>query len=92
MQVLRGGSGFDRFDGNVLPHNHAICTACGKVADIASEIPFKADAEKSAEEESGFKIFSHRLDFYGICPECISVQESAGDEGERINPAGRGAH
>ncbi len=70
VRVLRNGSGFDRFDGNVSEHNHVICTVCKKIMDIVSEIPAEAAVERSAEKESGFKIISHRLDFYGICPEC----------------------
>ena len=77
VQILRGGSGFDRFDGNVAPHSHITCMACGRVADADCAIPGEAEAEKVAEEASGFKVLYHSLDFYGICPECLRDQESA---------------
>ena len=78
VQVLRGGSGFDRFDGNVADHSHITCTVCGRVADADCGIPGEDAAEKIVEDASGFRILSHRLDFYGICPECLRDQEIAG--------------
>lgn len=79
IQILRNGSGFDRFDANVSDHSHITCTVCGKVADLDSEIPGEDNAERIAEEASGFRVFSHKLDFYGICPECLRAQENAGE-------------
>ena len=77
VQVLRGGSGFDRFDGNVALHSHITCTVCGRVADVDCSLPGEAEAEKLAAEASGFRVLSHALNFYGICPECLRGQESA---------------
>ena len=66
--VLRSGSTFDRFDGNPEPHYHIRCEYCGKVEDV--DIPVLADIAVKAEEVSGYRITAHRLDIYGICPEC----------------------
>ena len=59
----------NRYDGKKpYPHPHVICTGCGKIIDPAQlnmeEITIKMM------EETGFKILTHRLDFYGLCPEC----------------------
>lgn len=59
----------NRYDGKKpYPHPHVICTQCGKIIDPAQlnmeEITLKMM------EETGFKILAHRLDFYGLCPEC----------------------
>ncbi len=59
----------NRYDGKKpYPHPHVICTKCGKIIDPSQlnldEITSKMMAE------TGFKIVSHRLDFYGICPDC----------------------
>ncbi|MFT5731289.1 MAG: Fur family peroxide stress response transcriptional regulator [Desulforhopalus sp.] len=59
----------NRYDGNKpYPHPHVICTGCGEIVDPSlldlDEITSKMMAE------TGFKIVAHRLDFYGICPEC----------------------
>lgn len=59
----------NRYDGNKpYPHPHVICTDCGNILD-----PSMLDLEEitgKMTRETGFKITSHRLDFYGICPEC----------------------
>ena len=59
----------NRYDGKKpYPHPHVICTGCGMIIDPAQlnleEITIKMM------EETGFKILTHRLDFYGLCPEC----------------------
>ena len=59
----------NRYDGNKpYPHPHLICTECRKIID-----PDLESLEGMTEEltsETGFRITSHRLDFFGICPEC----------------------
>ena len=61
----------NRYDGNKpYPHPHVICTECGKIVD-----PSQLDLEDITNKmmaETGFKIVSHRLDFMGICPDCLS--------------------
>ncbi len=59
----------NRYDGNrPYPHPHVICTVCATITD-----PSHLDLDKitgKMMEETGFKIMTHRLDFYGLCPEC----------------------
>lgn len=59
----------NRYDGNKpYPHPHVICTECGKIID-----PLQLNLDEITSkmmEETGFKILTHRLDFYGICPSC----------------------
>ncbi|WP_084456759.1 Fur family transcriptional regulator [Desulfogranum mediterraneum] len=59
----------NRYDGNKpYPHPHVICTGCGTIID-----PSMLDLEEITSKmmaETGFRITSHRLDFYGICPAC----------------------
>ena len=58
-----------RFDGNKpYPHPHIICLKCKKIQD-----PDLDDIEKLTEQatqRTGFYITDHRLDFFGICPDC----------------------
>ena len=59
----------NRYDGNKpYPHPHLVCTRCGKIDD-----PSHLDMDKirsTMMEETGFKILTHRLDFYGLCSAC----------------------
>ncbi len=56
----------DRFDGDVSPHCHIICTQCGAIFDA----PFPSDSVESLESSSGYTISESHVEFYGICPTC----------------------
>ncbi len=59
----------NRYDGKKPhPHPHVICTECGKIID-PSQLNLEEITSKMM-KETGFKITTHRLDFYGICPNC----------------------
>jgi Fur family peroxide stress response transcriptional regulator len=59
----------NRYDGNKpYPHPHLICTQCKKIID--PDLQSLTDMTRELTEETGFKIINHRLDFFGICPEC----------------------
>ncbi|MDQ7096182.1 transcriptional repressor [Desulfosporosinus sp. PR] len=64
---LSYGDMSSRFDGNPQNHYHIVCSKCGKVTDFHRPL---IDVDQEAEEKSGFSIIGHRLEFYGICPEC----------------------
>lgn len=59
----------NRFDGhNPLPHPHLICTGCGRILDPL--VPDLAGMIADLSRRTGYAVTSHRLDFYGLCPEC----------------------
>jgi len=59
----------NRYDGNKpFPHPHVICIRCKKILD-----PDLMSMEKLTQEAAqltGYRIVDHRLDFFGVCPEC----------------------
>ena len=66
---LRFNNMGSRYDGNrPSPHPHVICTACGKIVD--PEFPPLTDLSERMADLTGYRISSHRLDFYGLCPDC----------------------
>ena len=70
-EVLELGfsDGSNRYDGNrPSPHPHLICTKCRKIMD--PDLGALGDMAQELAQETGFKIMSHRLDFFGICPKC----------------------
>lgn len=70
-EVLEIGfaGGSSRYDGyNPHPHPHLICLSCKKIMD--PELAALKDITHELSSETGFKIVSHRLDFFGLCPEC----------------------
>jgi Fur family ferric uptake transcriptional regulator len=49
-------------------HHHLICRECTAVVEI--EECFPAELEEKIAAGNGFAGFSHRLEFFGICPKC----------------------
>lgn len=70
-EVLELGfpDGSNRYDGSrPYPHPHAICLKCRKIMD--PEISSVEELSEEMKSKTGFTISYHRLDFFGICPEC----------------------
>jgi Fur family peroxide stress response transcriptional regulator len=72
-EVLEIGFSDDsnRYDGRrPHPHPHLICNCCKRILDpdLASLKAMTLELSK----ETGYRIESHRLDFFGVCPECQS--------------------
>jgi Fur family peroxide stress response transcriptional regulator len=70
-QVLELGfpDGSNRYDGKKpYPHPHLICVNCRKIVD--PDLESLADLSSNLSTETGFQILSHRLDFFGLCPDC----------------------
>lgn len=67
VREIRCGEGCTRFE--VLDHNHyhLICNHCGKINDIQfqTQIDFS-----QIEKESGYQLFDHNIELYGLCPLC----------------------
>jgi Fur family peroxide stress response transcriptional regulator len=70
-EVLELGFSDDsnRYDGyKPEPHPHLICVRCRNIVD-----PDVNTLDRLAQEvtqTTGYQIMSHRLDFFGICPQC----------------------
>ena len=62
-------NGGNRYDGaKPYPHPHLVCIQCQRIID--PEIGLLAALPQELSEKYGFQITSHRLDFFGICPQC----------------------
>jgi Fur family transcriptional regulator, ferric uptake regulator len=56
-------------------HHHLVCTACGRGVDIAD-----GDLGRLVDEigrRNGYRIESHRLELFGVCPACRGAGDSA---------------
>jgi len=49
-------------------HHHLVCTRCSAVVEI--EECFTGELEEKIAERNGFTAISHKLEFFGICPQC----------------------
>lgn len=68
VKEMAYGDASSRFDFTSKKHYHAICEECGKIVDTF--YPGLDDVETATEQLTGFKIKEHRMELYGVCPEC----------------------
>ncbi|WP_078430878.1 peroxide-responsive transcriptional repressor PerR [Alkalihalobacterium alkalinitrilicum] len=68
VKELTYGDSSSRFDCVTTEHYHVICTDCGKIVDF--HYPGLDEVETLAEHVTNFDVSNHRMEIYGICPEC----------------------
>jgi len=75
-EVLEIGSRDDsHYDGNKpYPHPHLICMNCQKIMDGELETAVGKIVQE-VENNFGFRVLKHQLDFYGLCPDCQNKSE-----------------
>ena len=69
---LSYGDMSSRFDGNPRNHYHIVCSKCGMVVDYHSPL---IDMDQEVMDKSGFLIMGHRMEFYGVCPDCLKDEK-----------------
>jgi len=70
-EVLELGFSDDsnRYDGiRPYPHPHLICIKCKKIVD--PKVAIWSELRQEVARSTSYQIVSHRLDFFGICPQC----------------------
>lgn len=71
---LEFSTGHNRYDGKKpYPHPHLICVECKHIID--PQLSSLTDLTQELVSDSGYTILGHRLDFFGICPECREKQK-----------------
>lgn len=73
VKELTYGDSSSRFDANMEDHYHIICRDCGKITDF--EYPMLTEVEKKAAEKTGYLVETHRMEVYGVCPDCRMKSE-----------------
>jgi Fur family peroxide stress response transcriptional regulator len=70
-EVLELGFSDDsnHYDGKKpYPHPHLICTQCKRITDL--QVAALNELPHEVARNTGYQLVSHRLDFFGICPQC----------------------
>lgn len=80
IQELCLGKGVSRYDGDLRDHYHVRCLECGCMEDVPHISPRTSCDE--VEKLTGYRILSHRLEFWGICPACRSATDVTLSSGE----------
>lgn len=77
-----------RFEGRVQDHYHVTCIRCGKIED--AKIELLGDTLQNLESALGrmtkHGIFAHKLEFLGLCKECLEKEGDITDEEVESRP------
>lgn len=68
VREIAFGNGASRYDRETDRHDHAMCSACGKLVDF--DLPGTVALTRSAARASKFKAESVHLTLVGLCPTC----------------------
>jgi Fe2+ or Zn2+ uptake regulation protein len=53
-------------------HHHVVCSRCGRTTEVDDAA--LSEAVREIARRSGFRIESHRLELFGLCPSCQERQ------------------
>lgn len=69
------GDGSERYDGFLGPHNHFVCSGCGRVIDLEAA---ESEVDTKVKNKEIGCVNNYSLIYYGLCKECIKKQKNGG--------------
>lgn len=75
IQEVSFSDGVNRYDGDMRNHHHIRCKYCECVEDVphvSQTFPLE-----QIEQITGYRIYSMRLEFLGVCPACKNNEEES---------------
>lgn len=81
IEMVTFDDGFARYElngeetGSGHRHHHAICTQCGKVYSLETDL--LDTLEKQVFESLGFEVTDHEVKLYGLCSACRRKAQNA---------------
>jgi Fur family ferric uptake transcriptional regulator len=75
LSIRKGVATYEHVAGH-RHHDHLLCVECNKVVELSSERLEKVKKEES--QIPGWKIVSHSLKVYGVCPDCSKAGKDSG--------------
>lgn len=64
-----------RFDANVDPHHHFVCTRCGAAHDVPAETVHRLEVPAAVREFG--RVEAASVEFRGLCSRCLAIQKEA---------------
>lgn len=65
-------NGQERYDGDVSPHAHFVCTRCGSIIDLPLNPPTQGYVEECS-KQFGFEAESYEVHVKGLCQACKKI-------------------
>ncbi len=67
------GTGYSYYDANPIPHDHFVCTSCGRICDV--QVPYDESLDEIATKLTHARIIKHSTTYEGICEKCLEQHE-----------------
>ncbi len=64
-----------RYDANASTHANLVCLQCGAIIDAPDEEGLVGRLRDRILERGDFRVSSQRVDFYGLCGQCVQASE-----------------
>ena len=74
QQLVVAGDGAMRFDSNLGPHAHLVCTRCHRVEDYAD--PALDLITTDVTQRSGYELRGLCVFYHGLCPACRAAENT----------------
>ena len=84
IRKLEPGQSQMRFEAETTEHYHTVCTRCGKIEDAPIEPSDDAleVLEKALGKLTRYGIFGHKLEFLGLCKECMEAESEESEDND----------
>lgn len=70
IKEVRDGEESCRYDSRTGRHDHAICTRCGILIDLPTDVLVSEQILSDAAHAAGIELNSHEVRLYGLCSSC----------------------
>ncbi len=70
IKELSYGDGSSRYDGRTSRHDHGVCTCCGALLDLPTEVTVSQQILLQAAQAAGLELATHEVRLYGRCMSC----------------------
>jgi Fe2+ or Zn2+ uptake regulation protein len=74
VQENKMGGAPARFEVPRQKHYHVWCVECGRLEDLT--LPYQESLDRKAQKLIRFRLEQHRMEFFGVCPECSRQHRS----------------
>lgn len=78
IRRVSAGSGPTRYDANLAPHHHFVCTRCGLIQDVSSTLGEALWAPAEASHLG--RVESIEIQLHGVCKTCAGKESLHGQE------------
>lgn len=72
MKEVHDGEESCRYDSRTGRHDHAVCTRCGVLIDLPTDVVVSEQILSDAARAAGIELDSHEVRLYGLCSSCKS--------------------